>query len=31
MDREVMRDEELEEYDEIFEAFTDIKKKSTFH
>lgn len=31
MDREVMREEELEEYDEIFEAFNDIKKKSTLH
>ena len=31
MDREIMRDEELEEYDEIFDTFTDIKKKTTFH
>ena len=29
MDREMMRQDELDEYEEIFEAFNDVKKKST--
>tara|TARA_B100000900_G_scaffold299771_1_gene258319 strand:+ start:4069 stop:4539 length:471 start_codon:yes stop_codon:yes gene_type:complete len=31
MDREMMRQDELDEYEEIFEAFNDVKKKSTIH
>ena len=31
MDREMMNQDELDEYEEIFEAFNDVKKKSTIH